>query len=117
MSPSVGASDPEAARQIVEEAERYAAETRRRADAFAEQRIRRMHELSDRLIATAETVEERFGHALALKAQLDELARALAAAAERAALELGVEPRPRGRFDRVEVQDTAHADEHPYHRS
>ena len=111
-------TEREAARRLVEDAERYAEETRRRADAFAEQRIRRMHELSDRLIATAETVEQRFGHTLELKRQLDDLAAALAAAAERAAQEMEIDlDRLPSRFDRVEVEDTAARAEHPYHRA
>ncbi len=66
----------EAAR-IRREAEEYADAARRRADAFAEARIRRIRELSDRLIATAETVDRRFGEALAIKEQLDDLVAAL----------------------------------------
>jgi hypothetical protein len=73
------------------EAEAYAEAARRRADAFAEARIRRLRELSDRLIATAEAVDRRFGEALAIKEQLDDLVAALGAAAQRAALDLGSE--------------------------
>ena len=69
------------------EAAAYAEAARRRVDAFAEARIRRLRELSDRLIATAETVERRFGEAAAIKEQLDDLVAALGAAAERAAEE------------------------------
>jgi hypothetical protein len=76
----------EAAR-IRREAEEYADAARRRADAFAEARIRRLRELSDRLIATAETVDRRFGEALAIKEQLDDLVAALGAAAQLAAQE------------------------------
>ena len=76
------------AQRIRREAEEYADAARRRADAFAEARIRRIRELSDRLIATAETVDRRFGEALALREQLEELAAALGAAAERAAREI-----------------------------
>ena len=77
------------AQRIRREAEEYAEATRRRADAFAEARIRRLRELSDRLLATAEAVDRRFGEALAIKAQLDDLAAALGAAAERAARDFG----------------------------
>lgn len=80
----------EAAR-IRREAEEYADAARRRADAFAEARIRRIRDLTDRLIATAETVDRRFGEAVAIKEQLDELVAALAAAAQRAAREAGSE--------------------------
>ena len=76
------------------EIEVYMAAARRRVDAFAEARIRRLRELSDRLIATAETVERRFGEAAAIKEQLDDLVAALAAAAQRAARELGPGPPP-----------------------
>ena len=80
------------AERIRREAEEYAEATRRRADAFAEARIHRLRELTDRLIATAETVDRRFGEALALREQLEELAAALGAAAERAARELDDAP-------------------------
>jgi predicted nuclease with TOPRIM domain len=94
------------AERIRREAEEYAEATRRRADAFAEARIHRLRELTDRLIATAETVDRRFGEALALREQLEELAAALGAAAERAVRELDdapldAPPPPR----RVHVQD------------
>jgi hypothetical protein len=97
--------------RIRREAEEYAEATRRRADAFAEARIRRLRELSDRLIATAEAVDRRFGEALALREQLDELAAALGVAAERAARELAAppapdeQPAPRSRPIEVRVQD------------
>ncbi|HEX2086704.1 MAG TPA: hypothetical protein VHF89_13575 [Solirubrobacteraceae bacterium] len=98
----------EAAR-IRREAEEYAEATRRRADAFAEARIRRLRELTDRLVATAETVDRRFGEALAIKAQLDDLVAALGAAAERAARELRAErtgpPEPPAGRGAVRVQD------------
>ena len=74
-------------REAEEEAEAYLAAARQRADAFAEARVRRLRELSDRLIATAETVERRFGEALDVKAQLDDLIAALGATAEHAARE------------------------------
>ena len=102
------------AQRIRREAEEYAEATRRRADAFAEARVRRLRELSDRLIATAEAVDRRFGEALALKEQLDELAAALGAAAERAAREVDAPreppalrepPPPRSRPIEVHVQD------------
>ena len=85
MINSLGPVD-EAAR-IRHEAEEYADAARRRADAFAEARIRRIRELSDRLIATAETVDRRFGEALSVKEQLDDLVAALGAAADRVARE------------------------------
>ena len=99
------------AQRIRREAEEYADAARRRADAFAEARIRRIRELSDRLIATAETVDRRFGEAVAIKEQLDELVAALGTAAQRAARELATEPPeaparlspPRGAH--VQVQD------------
>ncbi len=46
-----------------------------------------MRELTDRLIATAEAVERRFGDAVDVAAQLDDLVHALGAAAQRAAHE------------------------------
>lgn len=74
-------------REAEEEAQAYLTAARQRADAFAEARVRRLRELSDRLIATAETVERRFGEALDVKAQLDDLIAALGATADRAAHE------------------------------
>src|SRR4051812_38802027 len=74
-------------REAEEEAQAYLAAARQRADAFAEARVRRLRELSDRLIATAETVERRFGEALDVKAQLDDLIAALGATADHAARE------------------------------
>lgn len=105
----------EAAR-IRREAEEYADAARRRADAFAQARIRRIRELSDRLIATAETVDRRFGEAIAIKEQLDDLVAALGEAARRAAEEIqpmvagAPEPRPAAPPEprhgaRVHVQD------------
>ncbi len=79
------------AERIRREAEEYADAARRRADAFAEARIRRIRELTDRLIATAETVDRRFGETLAIREQLDDLVAALGAAAQRAAREAGSE--------------------------
>jgi uncharacterized membrane protein YccC len=103
------------ATRIRREAEEYADAARRRADAFAEARIQRLRELSDRLIATAETVDRRFGEAVAVREQLDELVAALAEAARRAARELAGEPEapppvamappPPPRVGQVQVQD------------
>ena len=82
------AGDPDRRRREADaEIAAYADAARRRVDAFAEARIRRLRELSDRLIATAETVDRRFGEASAIKEQLDDLVAALAAAAERASQE------------------------------
>lgn len=102
------------AARIRAEAEREAAAyvdaARRRADAFAEARIARLRELSDRLIATAETVERRFEDAAVVKRQLDDLVTALGAAAERAARDTGPEnasppgPRKRGPARGVTVE-------------
>jgi hypothetical protein len=78
-------------RKAEEEAQAYLAAARERADAFAEARVRRLRELSDRLIATAETVERRFGEALDVKAQLDDLVTALGATADHAAREARAE--------------------------
>jgi hypothetical protein len=90
----------------------YAEAARRRVDAFADARIRRLRELSDRLIATAETVERRFGQAVDLKEQLDDLAAALGAAAERVAREAEREgserPPPPTGGPTVEVHDLSH---------
>ena len=114
------AGDPDQRRRETDaELAAYADAARRRVDAFAEARIRRLRELSDRLIATAETVDRRFGEAAAIKEQLDDLVAALTAAAERAAQEAGApwpgdpappaaEPPPRGApgTGSVQVQDT-----------
>ena len=71
-----------------------------------------MRELEDRLIATAEVVEQRFGEALRLKGQLDDLAAALGAAAQRAAQE----SQPRiSRSGPAAVEDVAATN--PYHRA
>ena len=83
--------------RIRREAERRAADlvaaAQRRADAFAEARIRRIRELSDRLVATAETLDRRFAEATEIREQLGDLVRALGAAAERIAGETeGFEP-------------------------
>ena len=72
----------EEATRIRREAEAYADATRRRVDAVAEARIRRLRELSDRLIATAETVDRHFAEAVEVKAQLDDLILALGVAAD-----------------------------------
>lgn len=106
------------AEQTRREAEAYAESARRRADAFAEARIRRLRELSDRLIATAEAVDRRFGEALAIKEQLDDLVLALGAAAQRAAHDLGGEvPDTPPRIGRarasVQVQDVREAPRPP----
>jgi hypothetical protein len=87
---SVDEATEDAARiraQAEREAAAYVDAAKRRADAFAEARIARLRELSDRLIATAETVERRFEDATTIKRQLDDLVSALGAAAERAASE------------------------------
>jgi hypothetical protein len=84
----------EDAERIRREAEEYAAATRRRADAFAEARIERIRELTDRLVATAETLDRRFGEAASIKEQLDDLVAALAAAARRVAEEAEPPPSP-----------------------
>ena len=106
----------EAAR-IRREAEEYADAARRRADAFAEARIRRIRELSDRLIATAETVDRRFGEAVAIKEQLDDLVAALGAAAQRAAHEtrsaVPDAPPELRHAARVHVQDVRQASPQP----
>jgi hypothetical protein len=69
------------------------AAAQRRADAFAEARIRRIRELSDRLVATAETLDRRFAEATEIREQLGDLVSALGAAAERIAGETeGFEP-------------------------
>ena len=70
--------------QAERDAAAYVDAAKRRADAFAEARIARLRELSDRLIATAETVERRFEDATTVKRQLDDLVTALGVAAERA---------------------------------
>ena len=61
-------------------------------------------------MATAETVEQRFAEAAAVKAQLDDLVAALGAAAERAARELTEEPfEPPSARGPVDVQDVRRA--------
>jgi len=110
------------AARIRAEAEREAAAyvdaARRRADAFAEARIARLRELTDRLIATAETVDQRFGEAATVKQQLDDLVSALGAAAQRVATEVaspGPPPRPAPRPGTavVEVLEPARAPSRP----
>ncbi len=103
----------------------YADAARRRVDAFAAARIRRLREMSDRLIATAETVERRFGEASDIKAQLDDLVAALGAAAERVAREAErpwpdpsappppEPPRPRGPSVQVREPDPSSRRERP----
>ena len=112
----------EAAR-IRREAEEYADAARRRADAFAEARIRRLRELSDRLIATSEAVDRRFGEAVAIKQQLDDLVAALGEAARLAAREAGSEvpdappasvaPPSGGARVQVQVQDVRRTSPRP----
>lgn len=85
-------------------------EARERADAFAQARIERVRELTDRLVATAENVERRFGDALGIKDQLDDLIGALGDAAQRAAHDhqttsRGLEPLPDSRPSAVRVLD------------
>lgn len=87
MDHELAAAHEDAAR-IRREAEADAEATRRRADAIAEARIARLRELTDRLIATAETVDRRFAEAIEVREQLDDLVAALGAAAEQVAREV-----------------------------
>jgi hypothetical protein len=85
--------------QAEREAAEILAEARRRADAFAEARIARLRELSDRLITAAAGLDRRLSDAADVSRQLDELVAALGAAAERAARDEAPEPRPERRFE------------------
>lgn len=82
------------------EAARYLEEARRRADAIAAERMARISELGDSLIARAEALSERLDHAAEMRRQLDALVQAIAGTAERLAREAvmppDAEPAPAG---------------------
>ena len=63
-------------------------ETRARLDAYAADRIQRIHASTERLLAAAEGLAERFEEALAARRSLAELMSALGEAAEDAAAEV-----------------------------
>lgn len=63
-------------------------ETRARLDAYAADRIQRIHAATERLLAAAEGLAERFEEALAARRSLADLMSALGGAAEDAAAEV-----------------------------
>jgi ribonuclease Y len=82
----VEAASQRKAAQVRAEAEaqaaQYLADCRARIDAFAEQRIRRLTELTEELIEQAEGIQERFEAADTVKRQLYDLVAALGRTAE-----------------------------------
>jgi hypothetical protein len=74
-------------RETEAEAQRYLDEARRRADDLVAERVRRMSELSDLIMERTESILERLDQAEAVKAQLEQLVRALGATATRVANE------------------------------
>jgi F-type H+-transporting ATPase subunit b len=93
--------------QAQAEAGRHLAEAHARVQAFADARVRRITELTDALIAAAETIPTRLGEAVDVRRQVDELIVALGAAAEQAAREAG---RPAIRLPGVGEQPPAPED-------
>jgi DNA anti-recombination protein RmuC len=75
-------------RDVEARAAQYLAECHRRVDAFAEARVKRLHELADALIDRTERLEGRFDEAFEVKRQLDVLIEALGQAAEQTAREV-----------------------------
>ncbi len=71
--------------QAQQEADAYLEECRRRSEAFAAGRVTRLQELSDGLLARAETIRGRLPDAEALHQSLEDLVAALTAAARTAA--------------------------------
>ncbi|MFL5827572.1 MAG: hypothetical protein ACJ76V_13690 [Thermoleophilaceae bacterium] len=78
-------------RETEAEAQRYLDEARRRADELVAERVRRMSELSDLIMERTESILERLDQAEAVKAQLEQLVRALGATATRVANDAGGE--------------------------
>jgi DNA anti-recombination protein RmuC len=76
-------------RDVEARAAQYLAECHRRVDAFAEARVKRLHELADALIDRTERLEGRFDEAFEVKRQLDVLIEALGQAAEQTAEQRG----------------------------
>jgi len=74
-------------RETEAEAQRYLDEARRRADELVAERVRRISELSDLIVERTESILERLDQAEAVKAQLEQLVRALGATATRVANE------------------------------
>lgn len=72
-----------------EEAERRLREARERADRLVQERLVRMAELSDGIVAQAETVLSRLGQTDEVRRQLDEMVRSLGSAAQQLSAELG----------------------------
>jgi hypothetical protein len=68
--------------QAEAQATQYLADCRARIDAFAEQRIRRLTELTDELIEQAEALQDRFEASDTVKRQLYDLVAALGRTAE-----------------------------------
>jgi hypothetical protein len=80
-------------READEETERRLREAREIADRMVQERVMRMSELSDAIVARSESVLERLGQTEEVRRQLDELVRSLGQAAQQLSDELG-EGRP-----------------------
>jgi hypothetical protein len=78
-------------REVDEEAERRLRDARERADRLVQERVLRMSELSDSIVARSEAVLGRLGQTEEVRRQLDELVRSLGQAAQQLSDELGEE--------------------------
>jgi len=76
-------------READEETERRLREAREIADRMVQERVMRMSELSDAIVARSESVLERLGQTEEVRRQLDELVRSLGQAAQQLSDELG----------------------------
>lgn len=72
-----------------DESERRLREARERADRLVQERLVRMAELSDGIVAQAETVLSRLGQTDEVRRQLDEMVRKLGSAAQQLTEEMG----------------------------
>jgi hypothetical protein len=79
-------------READEESEQRLREARERADRMVQERVLRMSELSDSIVARSESVLERLGQTDEVRRQLDELVRSLGQAAQQLSDELGEGP-------------------------
>jgi hypothetical protein len=76
-------------REVDEETERRLRDARERADRMVQERVLRMSELSDSIVARSESVLERLGQTEEVRRQLDELVRSLGQATQQLSDELG----------------------------